>query len=75
MRGWGRYRGRRAGRRLEEVLTDFWFNHLNVNEGKSQQEQVALARYENDAIRPHVTGSLTCHSRETRSARRHPRTI
>jgi uncharacterized protein (DUF1800 family) len=50
------YRALYSNRQLEEVLTDFWFNHFNVYEGKSQHEQAALARYENDAIRPHVLG-------------------
>jgi uncharacterized protein (DUF1800 family) len=50
------YRALYSNRQLEEVLTDFWFNHFNVFEGKSQQEQTTLASYENDAIRPHVLG-------------------
>jgi uncharacterized protein (DUF1800 family) len=45
-----------SNRQLEEVLTDFWFNHFNVFEGKGQQEQSTLASYERDAIRPHVFG-------------------
>jgi uncharacterized protein (DUF1800 family) len=45
-----------SNRQLEEVLTDFWFNHFNVYEGKGQQEQSTLASYERDAIRPHVFG-------------------
>ena len=50
------YRALYSNRQLEEVLTDFWFNHFNVFEGKSQSEQITLASYENDAIRPHVFG-------------------
>ncbi|HWC98188.1 MAG TPA: DUF1800 family protein, partial [Candidatus Sulfopaludibacter sp.] len=45
-----------SNRQLEEVLTDFWFNHFNVFEGKGPQEQSTLAAYERDAIRPHVLG-------------------
>jgi uncharacterized protein (DUF1800 family) len=40
---------------LEEVLTDFWFNHFNVYEGDSPT-RYGIARYEADAIRPHVLG-------------------
>jgi uncharacterized protein (DUF1800 family) len=40
---------------LEEVLTDFWFNHFNVYEGDSPT-RYGIARYEMDAIRPHVLG-------------------
>jgi len=50
------YRALYSNRQLEEVLTDFWFNHFNVFEGKGQQEQTTLASYERDAIRPHVLG-------------------
>ena len=42
-------------RQLEEVLTDFWFNHFNVFVGKGQVRQY-LTVYERDAIRPHVLG-------------------
>lgn len=44
-----------SNRQLEEVLTDFWFNHFNVFEGK-QSIRPALVSYERDAIRPHVLG-------------------
>jgi uncharacterized protein (DUF1800 family) len=40
---------------LEEVLTDFWFNHFNVYQGDSPT-RYGVARYEMDAIRPHVLG-------------------
>jgi uncharacterized protein (DUF1800 family) len=42
---------------LEEVLTDFWFNHFNVYEGDSPT-RYGIARYEMDAIRPHVLGKF-----------------
>jgi uncharacterized protein (DUF1800 family) len=40
---------------LEEVMTDFWYNHFNVFIGKGF-DRVMVARYEYDAIRPHVFG-------------------
>jgi uncharacterized protein (DUF1800 family) len=42
---------------LEEVLTDFWFNHFNVYEGDSPT-RYGIARYEMDVIRPHVLGKF-----------------
>ena len=40
---------------LQEVLTDFWFNHFNVfvNDGFTRY---SITSYERDAIRPHVLG-------------------
>jgi uncharacterized protein (DUF1800 family) len=40
---------------LQEVLTDFWFNHFNVylNDGFNRYSTMA---YERDAIRPHALG-------------------
>ena len=40
---------------LEEVLTEFWFNHFNVFAGKGPVG-VLVADYEQTAIRPHVLG-------------------
>ena len=51
------YRALYSNRQLEEVLTDFWFNHFNVFEGKGQ-DRALLASYERDAIRPHVLGKF-----------------
>ena len=42
---------------MEEVLTDFWFNHFNIFEGKDRVRAM-LASYERDAIRPHVLGKF-----------------
>src|SRR5229473_295097 len=42
-------------RQFEEVLTDFWFNHFNVDARKGP-ERYLLTAYERDAIRPHVLG-------------------
>jgi len=50
------YRAIYSNRQLEEVLTDFWFNHFNVLESKGMPEQLTVASYENEAIRPHVLG-------------------
>lgn len=42
---------------LQELLTDFWFNHFNVSLTKGQCQQYVLT-YERDAIRPHVLGDF-----------------
>jgi uncharacterized protein (DUF1800 family) len=42
-------------RQLQEVLTDFWFNHFNVDARKGP-ERYMLTEYERDTIRPHVLG-------------------
>ena len=42
---------------LQEVLTDFWFNHFNVSLSKGQCQQYVLT-YERDAIRPNVLGNF-----------------
>jgi uncharacterized protein (DUF1800 family) len=42
-------------RQLLEVMTDFWFNHLNVDFGKGQTKWL-VADYEARAIRPRVFG-------------------
>ncbi len=44
-----------SDRQLEEVMTDFWFNHFNVFVGKGP-ERVLLTNYEQDVIRPHALG-------------------
>ncbi|MDE3195786.1 MAG: DUF1800 domain-containing protein [Acidobacteriota bacterium] len=44
-----------SNRQLEEVLTDFWFNHFNVDVDKGADRFMVTA-YERDAIRPHVLG-------------------
>ena len=44
-----------SANQLQEVLTDFWFNHFNVYQGDSPT-RYGVARYETDAIRPHVLG-------------------
>jgi uncharacterized protein (DUF1800 family) len=42
-------------RQLEEVMTDFWFNHFNVFAGKGPTG-VYIPEYEREAIRPHAFG-------------------
>ena len=44
-------------RQLEEVLTDFWFNHFNVDARKGPVRYL-LTEYEREAIRPHVLGNF-----------------
>jgi uncharacterized protein (DUF1800 family) len=44
-----------ARNQLQEVLTDFWFNHFNVYIG-NQTVRLGIARYEADSIRPFVLG-------------------
>lgn len=44
-----------AENQLTEVLTDFWFNHFNVSI-TDRESRVYVPSFEQDAIRPHVTG-------------------
>ena len=44
-------------RQLEEVMTDFWFNHFNVFIGKGA-DRVLVTSYEQDVIRPHALGKF-----------------
>lgn len=44
-------------RQLEDLLTDFWFNHFNVFLDKGA-DRVLTGAYERDAIRPHVLGKF-----------------
>jgi uncharacterized protein (DUF1800 family) len=46
-----------GNRQLEEVLTDFWFNHFNVYLDKGA-DHVLVTAYERDVIRPHVLGKF-----------------
>jgi len=46
-----------SNRQLEDVLTDFWFNHFNIWIQKGQDRDL-IASYERDAIRPHVLGKF-----------------
>ena len=44
-------------RQLQEVMTDFWFNHFNVYVPKDSDQWYTTA-YERDTIRPHVFGKF-----------------
>ena len=44
-------------RQLEAVLTDFWFNHFNVDARKGP-DRFLLTEYEREVIRPHVFGKF-----------------
>jgi uncharacterized protein (DUF1800 family) len=47
-----------SDRQLQEVLTDFWFNHFNVDARKGR-DRFLLTEYERDTIRPHVLGKFS----------------
>ena len=42
-------------RQLEQVMTEFWFDHFNVYAGKGV-DRIWVGTYERDAIRPYVLG-------------------
>ena len=44
-------------RQLEEVMTDFWFNHFNVFIGKGA-DRLLLSNYEQETIRPRALGKF-----------------
>jgi uncharacterized protein (DUF1800 family) len=44
-------------RQLQEVMTDFWFNHFNVYIQKGP-DRILTASYEREAIRPNVFGKF-----------------
>lgn len=44
-------------RQLEEVMTEFWFNHFNVSMDKGL-DHLWVGSYEETAIRPHVFGKF-----------------
>ena len=46
-----------SDRQLQEVLTNFWFNHFNVFLNKGF-DHVWVGNYENEAIRPYVLGNF-----------------
>jgi uncharacterized protein (DUF1800 family) len=45
-------------RQLQEVMTDFWFNHFNVFIHKDSDRHYT-ASYERDTIRPHALGKFS----------------
>ncbi len=46
-----------SDRQLEEVLTDFWFNHFNIFIGKGADHYL-LTAYEREVIRQHALGKF-----------------
>jgi uncharacterized protein (DUF1800 family)/type II secretory pathway pseudopilin PulG len=46
-----------SNRQLDEVLTDFWFNHFNIYLDKGA-DRYLVTEYERDVIRPHVLGKF-----------------
>jgi len=46
-----------SNNQLQEVMTDFWFNHFNVSLTKPQCQQFIIT-FERDAIRPNVLGDF-----------------
>jgi len=54
-------------RQLQEVMTDFWFNHFNVWRSKDDRDACYVATFEEHVIRPRVFGKFrdllwqTCH--------------
>ena len=46
-----------SDRQLEEVMTDFWYNHFNVFINKGPDRYMITA-YERDVLRPHVFGKF-----------------
>jgi len=44
-------------RELDEVMTDFWFNHFNIFIGKGP-ERYLITAYERNVIRPHALGKF-----------------
>jgi uncharacterized protein (DUF1800 family) len=46
-----------SDRQLQEVMTDFWFNHFNVFMDKGI-DRLLLTSYERDVIRPHALGKF-----------------
>ena len=44
-------------RQLQEVMTDFWFNHFNVFIGKGA-DRILTTEYEREVIRPHALGKF-----------------
>jgi uncharacterized protein (DUF1800 family) len=44
-------------RQLQEVMTDFWFNHFNIY-ARKDADQYLVTAYERDVIRPHALGKF-----------------
>jgi uncharacterized protein (DUF1800 family) len=46
-----------SDRQLEQVMTDFWFNHFNVFANKGA-DRILITNYEQDVIRPRALGKF-----------------
>lgn len=46
-----------SNRQLEEVMTDFWFNHFNIYLNKGA-DHYYVTEYEREVIRPHALGKF-----------------
>jgi uncharacterized protein (DUF1800 family) len=46
-----------SNRQLDEVMTDFWFNHFNIYLNKGA-DHYYVTEYERDVIRPHALGKF-----------------
>jgi uncharacterized protein (DUF1800 family) len=46
-----------SNNQIEQVMTDFWFNHFNVSMTKNQSQQF-IPNYERDAIKPNLFGNF-----------------
>jgi uncharacterized protein (DUF1800 family) len=51
------FRAAEARNQLQEVMTDFWFNHFNVSQTNGRARPYLLS-YERDAIRPNALGAV-----------------
>lgn len=47
-----------SNRQLQEVMTDFWFNHFNVDLRKGPLMPYYLTEYENQVLRPRALGNF-----------------
>jgi uncharacterized protein (DUF1800 family) len=45
-------------RQLQEVMTEFWFNHFNVSANKGPLGRVLVGSFEQQAIRPYALGNF-----------------
>jgi uncharacterized protein (DUF1800 family) len=51
------YHARYSQAQVQEVMTEFWFNHFNVAASNNRARRFILS-YERDALRPHALGSF-----------------
>lgn len=47
-----------SSRQLEEILTQFWHNHFNINIDKDEKISALLPVYDRDVIRKHCLGNF-----------------